>query len=593
MATHGYTEIAVTSYDDLTFSWTASESSIENNTTSVSWILVLTAGSSGRISSTAQKDWSVTVNGTKYSGTNTVGIGNNENKILASGKTTIKHNDDGTKTFSYSFSQEFAITFSGAYIGTKSGSGTGTLDTIPRKSTLSVSNGTLGTAQTLTVTRKATSFTHTITYKCGSASGTICTKSSNTSISWTPPLSLAQQNTTGTSVSVTFTLQTYTNSGTSVGSNSYTKTFSIPSSVKPSVSLAVSDPMGYIDDYGVYIQGLSKLKIVATASGSQGSTIKSYKTEADGKTYTAASVTTGFIVGTGTLTIKVTVTDSRGRTATASTTVSVLAYSFPKISALSVYRCDANGNAVPSGAYLAVKFSSVLTSLNGKNATKYTVQYKKSSETTYTEETLTAFAGQYSVSDGVFVFPAEVSSSYDIILTVSDAIKSVNKTASGASEKKVWSLLKKAGGIVGFAIGKIAELEGVFDVDLVIRARKGIVVDAEWVDLTIAEGFALYNGTVANQPKYKVTGNVVTVTGILTPETEFTSSTSVVTIASGIPEDLRPPVNLQFVCQGSMMNRWNCSVNTNGTVGLSRYGTTEATTVPVNAWLCFTVTYQI
>ena len=302
---------------------------------------------------------------------------------------------------------------------------------------------------------------------------------------------------------------------------------------------------------------------------------------------------TGVIAGTGTLTITVTVTDSRGRTNTASKTISVLAYDLPTISALTVQRCDADGNASSSGAYLAVVFSSETTALNNKNTVQYTLKYKKTKDTSYTTKTLTDFANQHSVSGGVFVFQADTGSSYDVSLTVKDAFKSVNKTAVGSSVKKVWSMLKKTGEIVGIAINKIAELEGVFDVDMVIRARKGIIVDAEWVDLTIASGFALYNGTVANKPMCKVTGNVVTVMGILSPTAEFTSSTSGVTIASGIPANMRPSVNLQFVCQGSSMNRWTCSVTTSGTVTIARYGTSAASAVPVGIWLPFCVTYQI
>lgn len=562
---------------------------ITNNTSNVT-VKVTAKWTYGSYNATGLCTGSITIDGTKYSFS---GITFNTGKSTSGSQTimtktvNVTHGSDGTKKLSCSASFDTRVSS-----GVVSASASKTLTTIPRKSTLSASNGTLGTAQTLTVTRKSTSFTHTITYKCGSASGTIASKSSDTSIEWTPPLSLAKQNTTGTSVSITFTITTYTGS-TSIGSNTETITCSIPSSVKPSVSVAVSDPVGYKDTYGAYVQGLSKLKIVATASGSQGSTIKSYKTEADGKTYTAATVESGVIDGSGTLTIKVTVTDSRGRTATESTTVSVLAYAFPKISALAANRCDENGNASSSGAYLAVKFSGAITSLNSKNTAAYTIQYKKSTETSYTTKTLTDFAGKYSVSNGVYVFAADTGSSYDIILTVKDAFKSVNKTAVGSSVKKVWSMLKKAGEIVGFAIGKIAELEGVFDVDFVIRARKGIIVDAEWVDLTIGDGFALYNGTVENQAKYKVTGNVVTVMGVLSPTKEFTSSTSGVTIASGIPANLRPSVNLQFVCQGSSMNRWTCAVNTNGTVTISRYGVTEPTTVTVGAWLPFCVTYQI
>lgn len=470
MATSGSSSVTVTSWDTLKFTWSVSSQSIANNTSTVTWKLQLISGSSGRIDSSASKNWSVTVNGTKYSGTNTVGIANNATKTLASGTTTIAHNSNGTKTFSYSFSQEFSIPFSGTNIGTKSGSGSGTLNTIARKSSLSASNGTLGTAQTLTVTRSDSSFTHTITYKCGTATGTVATKSSSTSISFTPPLSLASQNTTGTSVSVIFTITTYSGS-TSVGSNTKTISCAIPASVKPTVSLSVSDALGYDSTYGGYIQGMSKFKVAITASGSYGSTIKAYKTTADGKTYTAASFTTDVISGKGTLTISVIVTDSRGRTATASFTATVLTYTAPKITALTVFRCDANGNSSNSGAYLAVKFSSSITTLNSKNTAQYVLQYKKSSATSYTSQTLTAYTGNFSVSDGLFVFAAETASSYNIVLTASDAFGSVGKTATGSSVKKLWSALSKG---LGFAFGKIAEHENMLDIGFVTKFTGGI-----------------------------------------------------------------------------------------------------------------------
>lgn len=132
MATSGSLTKTVTSWDNLLFEWSApvANQSTTNNTSTVTWSLKLVAGSSGRISSSVAKSWSVTVNGTKYSGTNYVNISNNQTKVLASGSTVVKHNADGTKTFSYSFSQEFGITFSGNYIGTISGSSTGTLNTI-------------------------------------------------------------------------------------------------------------------------------------------------------------------------------------------------------------------------------------------------------------------------------------------------------------------------------------------------------------------------------------------------------------------------------------------------------------------------------
>ena len=132
MATSGYSDVYVTKWNTLRFSWSRSSYSIENNTSTISWSLLLISGSHGAISSSASKAWSVNINGTNYSGNTTIGIGNNTTKTLASGSTTITHNADGTKDFAYSFSQYFGITFSGSSIGTVSGSSSGTLDTIPR-----------------------------------------------------------------------------------------------------------------------------------------------------------------------------------------------------------------------------------------------------------------------------------------------------------------------------------------------------------------------------------------------------------------------------------------------------------------------------
>ena len=472
MANSGSKSITVTQWDTLMFSWEVTSQSIANNTSTVAWKLQLISGSDGRIDSNAPKDWSVTVNGEKYSGTNTVGIANNTTKTLASNTTTIEHNSNGTKTFSFSFSQEFSITFSGASIGTKSASGSGTLPTIARKSSLTASNGTLGTAQTLTVSRFDSSFTHTITYKCGSATGTVATKSSSTSISWTPPLDLAKQNTTGTSVSVILTIETFTGS-TSIGTNAKTITCAIPDSVKPTVSLAVADVYTYRTTYGAYVQNKSKLKIDITAVGSQGSTIKAYKTTIDGKTYTSASVTTTALSASGTLTIKTTVTDSRGRTASTTWDVNVLPYSAPKITSLSAKRCNADGSNNATGAYIKVTFSASITALNSKNTAAYKLQYKKTSASTYTSKTLTDYAGQYSVSGGSFIFAADTTA-YNLILTATDAFSEITKTATGASASMLMSWLSKG---LGIAFGKIAELTGYFDCGFEAIFRKNIYMD--------------------------------------------------------------------------------------------------------------------
>ena len=295
-------------------------------------------------------------------------------------------------------------------------------------------------------------------------------------------------------------LDTYSGS-TKIGSSpSKTAKGTIPSGIKPSCSVSITDEMGYADTFGDYVQGQSKLKIVVTASGSYGSTIKSYKTTADGKTYTKASFTTDAISGKGTLTISATVTDSRERSGTAKVTVDVLPYSLPQVSALNCFRCDAEGNANSNGEYLAIVFDSAITPLNNKNSATYELQYKKATADEYTTTALTAFSGQYSVSGGLFVLSADKSSSYNITLTVADSFTSAKKTGTGASIKKQFSILKS---VFGFAIGKVAELGGVFDLALQTRFTGGILqpvleANTDFDDLKLPNTYTLKNTNSAN-----------------------------------------------------------------------------------------------
>ena len=130
MATQGTKQIAVTAYNSLQFVWERTEVSIPNKTSTIKWKLILFADKYGAIESTATKAWSVTIDGVTYKGTNTVGLPAQSSKILASGTATLKHNTNGSKMFSFSFSQQFAIEFAGTPIGTIVGNDVATLDVI-------------------------------------------------------------------------------------------------------------------------------------------------------------------------------------------------------------------------------------------------------------------------------------------------------------------------------------------------------------------------------------------------------------------------------------------------------------------------------
>lgn len=386
MATSGSTSIQVTAYNTLKFNWVQYGQSTPNNYTLINWTLQLVAGSAGKIISTAAKKWSVTVNGTTYSDTNSVAIENNTTKTLASGQTTIYHNADGTKSFSYSFSQEFNITFAGTSVGTKSGSGTGELNTIPRATTPvpHVTSADMGTTLTIYTYRASTEFTHDLEYAFAGGAFTPIESNVATVAYWMVPLGLASSipNTT----SGTITIRCTTKKGSTViGTKTALVTAKVPTTVIPSIGTVTltEAATGIPSGIGAYVQSKSKLKATIAASGAYGSTIRSYASTFEGKSYTGASFTTDAVAGSGTLSIKTTVTDSRGRTATKTTNVSVLAYTAPQISTFHVARYDEDGAADPNGEYAWIRLAYAVTSLNGKNTATAKVEYKDSTLTTW------------------------------------------------------------------------------------------------------------------------------------------------------------------------------------------------------------------
>lgn len=116
-------------YLKLVFSWEETSVDKTNNRSTISYSLKLYASN---ISSSVSKNWSVTINGTNYTGSTKPSSGWT---TLRSGTMYIPHNSDGSKVFNYSFYYDIQVTWSGTYVGRMSGSGTGTLTTIQTSDT--------------------------------------------------------------------------------------------------------------------------------------------------------------------------------------------------------------------------------------------------------------------------------------------------------------------------------------------------------------------------------------------------------------------------------------------------------------------------
>lgn len=286
-------DVWVSNQITLRFGWWQDSQSIANNNSVVGWHLQLIA-SGGSISSSASKSWAVTVNGSNYSGTNTIGVSNGQTKTLASGTTTIAHNADGTKSFSFSFSQQFDISYSGVgWIGTKSGSGSGKLTTIPRTSSVSSTNANIGENITITINRASSSFTHTLTYAFSNLTGTIATKTSSTSVSWKLPTTFYAKIPNSKSSWGRIICDTYSGS-TKIGSSECRFDVYVKESTnKPGISATVVDindtTKALTGDENKLIRYYSKVRFSLTSSPKNSATTATRSVVYNGRTFTGGS----------------------------------------------------------------------------------------------------------------------------------------------------------------------------------------------------------------------------------------------------------------------------------------------------------------
>lgn len=415
-------------------------------------------------------DWSLSING-RSDNTLTVdgtaqtyvspAISGTGTTLLGTVTQTVSHASDGTKSLNMSAVFYIRATLSGTYYESITASATVTLDSIARASGVSASNATMGSASTISISRASSSFTHTLTYAFGSATGTIATKTTATSVSWTPPVSLASQIPKAVTGTCTITCTTY-NGSTKIGSKTCTLTLTVPASVKPTItSLTAARVDGDVpSSWGIYVQTKSKAKLTINgAAGSYGSTVSSYSITGGGYTSTASSFTTGFLNVSGSVTFTATVTDSRGRVSAAATvTISVVAYSPPSFASYLSQRCLSNGTINDDGTYIRGLVSYSYASCGGKNTVTRATYYKKASDTAWTNASA-AFSSGTAFTFGGGTISTETS--YDIKYTLTDAFTTIAIQDIVSTAAVVMDF--KRGGR-GVAVGKVSEVDNAFEV---------------------------------------------------------------------------------------------------------------------------------
>lgn len=412
------------------------------------------------LSINARSDNKVTIDGTAQTYASPA-ISSTGTHLLGTVTQTVNHGSDGSKSLTMSAVFYIRATLSGTYYESITASANITLDSIARASGVSASNVAMGSATTIAISRASSSFTHTLTYAFGSATGTIAAKTTSTSVSWTPPLTLASQIPKAVTGTCTITCTTY-NGNTSIGSKTCTLTLTVPASVKPTItSLTAARVDGAVPStWGIYVQTKSKATLTINgAAGSYGSTISSYSITGGGYTSTASSFTTGFLNTSGTITFTATVTDSRGRVSAAATvSISVVAYSPPSFASYLSQRCLSNGTANDDGTYIRGQVSYSYASCSSKNTITRATYYKKASDTAWTN------AGAAFSSGTAFTFGGgkiSTETSYDIKYTLTDAFTTI-AIQDIVSTAAVVMDFKKGG--KGVAVGKVSEVDNAFEV---------------------------------------------------------------------------------------------------------------------------------
>lgn len=337
---------------------------------------------------------------------------------------------------------------------------------------LSAATVEMGKSVTINTPAVNSAYRHTLRYAFGSAAGTIATGIAS-SVSWTPPVSLANQIPSATAGSGTIYCDTYSGS-TLLGTKSVSITLTVPGSVVPSagtLSAALADDTS---GTGLYVKGMGKAKLTLSgASGAYGSSINSYTITGGGWTATNGALTTGTLASAGNITFTATVTDSRGRKASTTRAITVIDYTKPGVAVCDVYRCDADGNRKKAGTYFAVEINASYSAITG-NTLSITARYKKQSESSYGTAANVTNNGKTVIGGGNI----GASTTYDVVVTVADKYNSLSIPRTLSTKSVLQSFKRSAGA----AIGKVAELANWLDVAWNTRIRGNLKVDGGMSD---------------------------------------------------------------------------------------------------------------
>lgn len=437
-------------------------------------------------------DLTITINGGSAIEHPAINIGTGSSQLIFAHDYNVPHNSDGTKTVGIKISVALNT---GGY-GSSMVAFDLPLPTIARASTISDVTGTLGSAMTLDINRKNSSFTHNLKYEFGSLSGTIAT-GVGTSVSWTPPLSLATAMPNRTSDWGQIVLETYSGS-TKIGQTNCILTLNVPSSMTPKLgSITLTDSntavKNLLNTANTFAEIVSDIKVAFnSATGVQGSTITDYHAEIVNKNQSTSdnNGNLGLMKWNGSAQVKAWVVDSRGRSSNAVTTnITVLEYFLPTLTFTAI-RGDTNQSSDKIVVSRTAKIAPLKIGNVQKNSFKLSFKTAPFGTTTYTADTgagvndkvTNTLTNSKATLSGTF----DIGKSYEVYGVLEDALTSSGtvKAPPVSPEKMVMGMAETA-----VSFGKYPENTNAVDSDWVFKYKNK---DIQHHQMTLNDGQATF-----------------------------------------------------------------------------------------------------
>lgn len=342
--------------------------------------------------------------------------------VLATGTSNFTHNNDGTLTITLTFN--YSSTAPHATAGSVTTSLT--LTRIPRASTITAIDCDIESATTININKTDPSFTTTIAYSFSGSTnsaltGTIVTKTPNTSYGWTVPSSFYAKIPNDKTGTCTLTATTY-NGDTSVGTS--TTTFKVKASEEtsaPTGSMTVVDSnsttTNLTGDSNKIVKGYSTALCTITKSARNSATITSVKIN---EATVGTSASTYSITNATTNVFNLAITDSRGYTTNVPVTKTLIDY-IPLTCKATFTRntaTDGKVNLTYNGNYFNSTFGSTANTLTVK------YKYKEKSSSTWSDwTTITPTKSGNTYSQTVQLSQTfDYSKNFDFVLQVSDKL---------------------------------------------------------------------------------------------------------------------------------------------------------------------------